>query len=272
MKERFKSLSHIVINIVIVSTAIYFFIIGFFGDQIPLPALIKFRQVALIFFTVGYFLVIPASLTSHFPKALSIILALFAVPIFCVLSYISASYPERINNSGQLGDNNYHISASGIPLEHFTLYTFYKCDSNNLNCKIIEEDYDSLYKTDLIIDETHKEVHFFVNSWLRFTDVMPIRNYDLLYAEWMGQDIYWLAYYPEILTEFVFYRCNNQTRMDCEILPFHYSKETVQDFKSAELVVDNESKTMSIYIDGELIYIYSSNPQCFVENCSLVGK
>ena len=274
MKEKLKLFGDIVVVTVLVSTVIFFFISRFFDDQIPLPDLLKLRHAAKIFFSFGYFLFIPASFVSHFPKALRIILAILAVPICFAVSYVTLSFPERILNSGQLGDQNYHVSVASVDFETLTKYILYRCNTNDLECAIVFEEYGgvSIDNTDLIIDENRKEVLFFRHSWLVYIDSLPSRTYELSNAEWLGQNIYWLAFYSENPVEFIFYRCNDETDMDCEILPFHYSKDSFQDFKLIDLLADDVKETVSIFIEGELIYVYGSQPKCYVEGCSLVRK
>jgi hypothetical protein len=195
-----------------------------------------------------------------------------ATPIICLTGFLAMDLPERINNSGRLGNQNYYVSSGGVLLEYFTKYTMYRCNSYGMDCTVVDEEYGMLFNTDLILDESLKNAHFFVNGYLYFTDGVIPRSYELSYAERLGQDIYWLAYYSESPVEFIFYRCNDETRMDCELLPFHYSQKVVKDVKNTELVVDDENKTVSIYIDGELIYVYGSEPKCYVENCFIVTK
>lgn len=272
LKDRVKPFSNVVLITIVISTIVYFIISVVFENQIPLPILLKFRQVALIYFAVGYFMLIPVSLLARVPKALKVIVSVVATPVICLLGFLAMNLPERINNSGQLGNQNYYVSAAGVKLEYFTKYTMYRCNSYGMDCIVVDEEYGMLFNTDLILDESLKKAHFFVNGYLYFSDGVISRSYELSYAERLGQDIYWLAYYSENPFEFIFYRCNDETRMDCELLPFHYSQEVVKDIKNTELVADGENNTVSIYIDGELIYVYGSDPKCYVENCSLIRK
>jgi len=84
---------------------------------------------------------------------------------------------------------------------------------------------------------------------------------------------YYLAYfhdYDTLHTPFTYmlYRCEKDST-NCSRLPFRYDLDHLP---HVYLELDEQSGEIKVLIENELIYTYSSTPQCHVEGCSLTNE
>jgi hypothetical protein len=114
------------------------------------------------------------------------------------------------------------------------------------------------------------DVYQFVASegWFRQSDVLgevPVKIAGIWEAI-NPEESYWISapdHYKNML-----YRCEKDST-NCSRLPFRYDLDHLP---HGYLELDEQGGEIKVFIENELIYTYSSAPQCHMEGCSLTNE
>ncbi len=241
--------------------------------KVPLPIYFKVTDILFLITLFGFFFFIPALVVSSLRLGIRVFLFLIFIPscLFFILLFIVSG--ESIVNSVDTGKRHIHLVEGFKILDNKTDYYLYDCNSSDLECtlELVDEGGVGPYTTELIVDDNSNNVHVFRDGYLQFTyGTTPHWYY--LYDIWeIGDHTYKVAlyynekYYNEKTEGFIIYRYRSGTTVDSEILPFRYE---VSEYKDIELKDAEGNGEISVYVDGQLIYIYGTSPLCFTEKCS----
>jgi hypothetical protein len=229
-------------------------------------------------FIVAFLLFIPALLISGIRKIYKIVVLILTVPLLCIASV--GLRTEKVLNSVQVDNNRYHLVYFRPWGDNYGNCLLYQCNKNDLECEQIHSYTGvcwSVENSKLEVNPNTNEISVFIDEeWsdelsLEFTYGTQPRAY-LDKVGLNGYD-YYLAYfhdYDALHTPFTYmlYRCEKDST-NCSRLPFRYDLDHLP---HGYLELDEQGAEIKVLIENELIYTYSSAPQCHVEGCSLTNE
>lgn len=250
------------------------------------------KQTWAIQVGVGYCIILLNLKIRTWPIARRTIALVVALPL-CCWGAISFSGVEQVQHTAQLGENRYYfttkteMSYPGCDFFcNFTVPALYKCNLNGLECVLIfHSDLKDVVESDLVIDKDANELQLFLSYCEGAHGCPPFRQYGLYYvygkrprfieaSAQFGNNIYYLTTPQNQLFVYMLYKCN-QDSLGCKRLPFEYIDENkdimeidIDDTGSLNVIANNygfSSYELLVYT----YEIYSSQPVCHVEGCSL---
>jgi hypothetical protein len=251
----------------------YFIFTRYIGNFLPLPLFVDAKRIYIYFLAIGFLVLIAILAISSYSKIIRIALLILVVPFCCLFSYMSLDFPERILASAKLSNYHYYVTLEGMIDEVNAIYSTYRCNAKDLECKIIySETSGTVDDVVLIVDEEMQELHVLRTGYERFTDGAQPR--EILTSEQFGDFIYSIGVYPPYgsLREqriYMLFKCKN-TFVSCEKLPFNYTG----DGGSFKLTYEDNTNELKVYrwrydTEDVLIYSYGIEPKCYVEQCKI---
>jgi len=260
--------------------ALFVLTVGYFvfrrypGIFLPLPIFVAIKLFYGNILAIGFIVLLPVLAISKYPEKVRVILLIFSTPFCFLCSYMAIDFPEKILASAKLSNYSYHVSMEGMIDETSAIYRTYRCNTNDLECKVIySETSGSVDDVVLIADEKMSELHVLQSGYIRFTDGAQPR--EILTSEQFGDFVYTIGVYPPYGSSsdhqytYWLYKCQSSFT-ECQQLPFQY----MDNGGSFELVFENDTKELKVYqfgykVDHLLIYSYGTEAKCYVERCSV---
>jgi hypothetical protein len=286
----YKRISYVIAVVMPILVLLYYILFPYevIRDTFPLPLFLQIKAFLTPAVAISFLIFFPALVVSCLSISKSnacilrfVILVIgFAIGIlFCFVLGISAlSLPEAISSTAQLDNKNYYVTNLGQIGDMWTTYRLFKCNEKNLECvKIYQfsEGGSWIRPIALVIDKSAKEVHIFMGGYdfcnLVYTyGEQPHENHFESSAINEPYHFAIWSYNRNQGKEFLLIKWEdpNTTTFACEIIPFHYTTST---FDHAELLRDETTPNVNLYIDGQLIFTYDpGKSRCHVEGCSIL--
>jgi len=260
--EFLMHIGNLYIAVVIVFSTFYILLVTL-RKYVPLPIFLGVSEALQLTLALSYLVFFLVILLLKWKTRIWVTVLIITIPFFCYIGLFGMFEGEYLEDTARMGERRYHITQEWPLGSDWGHYNFYDCNSLDLGCESRAVGYQSGPRT-LVVDSENGLIH-------AFRARTPDFIYNTLSSEYYFHDhdelvfhdryVYWVAL-PDLqkFTDFVVYRCNEEARLDCEILPFRYTTENTAEFSSNDidydLLLDDSRQAISFYVNKELIYTY----------------
>lgn len=231
---------------------------------------------ALIFLPAFFYLIHWSFRKSVFAGIVCILLFIFSLPPVCFFSVvISRVWPKEIISTIERDGKTYYLTYDS---EDFGVYSFYECNVQKMDCKLLYYEIDPPYKfkSKLVFDENSDEIFAYRKTYwytqLLFSYDSYLRHFQKDWVREWHEGKYALYHYRNRIgrTFFVLTNCKEDENEDvigtCKFVPFGYYTDSETD---GLLTVEEKLDELQIIINNELVFTFDGQPYCLVKECQL---